>query len=228
VQADLARSDIDIEAVGRDAHHRADRAALVVVPPTPLRTDQVKVRRSLFDRLFLRSQNAIRKNLFGPPDTPGHRLPVATKTARLGDIALTSIRKQLATYDRAFFTETANRIISGFTRGYGERVATAIRQQLRDRRATLEDQAAVLATELSNGRRLLDPLDALREQTESAQATIQRLSTHYAQMDLFMLTQPTESEVTLPAAPPAPAPQTSASDAQPSTDAPATASKPTQ
>jgi hypothetical protein len=82
----------------------------------------------------------------------------------------------------------------------------------------------VLTAQLSNSRRLLEPLDALCEQAAATGAAVERLSTHYAKMDLFLLTQPAEPEgVRLERPADAAAPGGTAAPAAPAPAAPAPA-----
>ncbi len=198
IRTAMAECGIDAEEIGRAAHRGADRAALVAVPPTPLRTDHVELRPRVHDRLLLRSKNGLRKRLFGPAEAPGQRLSAAQKEAFLGQPARQAMARRLAEYERSFFKETTDRIVAGFARGYTERVATAVRQALRQQRDKIEREATVVAAELANGRRLLEPFDAVREQAVAARGAIERLTAHYSQMDLFMLTQPVENSFQIP------------------------------
>ncbi|MEM7199140.1 MAG: dynamin family protein [Planctomycetota bacterium] len=193
---------VDLASIGRLAHQRTDRQALVAVPPTPIRAEHLNIRPGPMDRAMFRSQNTLRRRVFGPPELPATPIKPETKTSRLGESAKSAIRRRLSSYEKEFFAETVERSIEGFARGYCEQIADAIDAALRKSTADQERELAQITLELAGCRRLLEPLDALRTQAKQARASVEKLSEHYSSMDLYMLTQPVEPDYRIPSVPP--------------------------
>ncbi len=212
IAADLTAAGIELGAIAREAHQRIDRATLVAVPPTALRAEHFAVRRRFWDWLLLRGAAAVRRRLFGPPDAPGHLIPPAAKASRLGEPARAELRRRLTAYGRDFFADTAGRVVAGFTSGYCELVTGGLRDALRDVRGAAEGALARLTAEIAGGRAVLEPLAALQEQAQRGRSSLERLSAHYASVDLFLLTQPVEPQCAIPAVPAMPAVAVPAAD----------------
>lgn len=221
--------EIDLAAMSRAAHGMTDRRALIAVPPTPLRTDHFRIRRGLLDWILFRRQTTLRRRLFGPPGNPALSIRADAKRARLGDAGLEEMRKRMEDYKRGFFTETEQRVVAGFARGYCKIVLDGLTSSLRSRRTDVEQQLGRINDALTGSRRLLGPLDDLAKRTTVAMASLDKLTKHYRKADLFALTKPVESEhdVTAaapkegaaPAAPPVTMPRPRGAAAQPTPEA---------
>lgn len=199
----LKLTGIDLSRICREAHRKTDHGALVSVPPTSLRTDHFQVKRGLTDWLFLRGQNAMRRRLFGPIDNPALPIAPEAKSSRLGEVARAEMKRRIEIYQRGFFSETVERIVDGFTRGFCQLVFEDLTRSLRHRRSTIDAELAKATEQLKVTEGLLTPLNQLQKRADSAVASLQNLTEHYGQVDLFLLTQPVEANYTLPSATPA-------------------------
>ena len=186
----LAIIEIDLTAISRAAHGKTDRQALVAVPPTPLRTDHFRLRRGFLDWILLRGQASVRRRLFGPAEKPDRAIQPEEKLRRLGDAGLAEMRRRMEAYKRGFFAETETRIVAGFAHGYCKVVLDELTGALRSRRADVEEQLHRINGSLADARGLLAPLEDITKQTETTASALEQLTTHYQQLDLFMLTKP--------------------------------------
>lgn len=206
----LKLTGIDLARICREAHRKTDHGALISVPPTALRTDHFQVKRGILDWVFFRGQAAMRRRLFGPADNPALSISPETKASRLGDAVQSEMKRRLDSYRRSFFSETIERIVDGFTRGFCQLVLEDLTRALRHRRSTIEAELAKATEQLKITEGLLEPLDELQKKADSAVASLAGLTEHYGQVDLFLLTQPVEADYELPSTPPAattPAPE---------------------
>ena len=199
--AALKLTGIDLARICREAHRKTDHAALVSVPPTALRTDHFQVRRGILDWLLLRGQNAMRRRLFGPVDNPALSIPSDAKNGRLGNVAKAEMKRRIEIYQRSFFAETVERIVDGFARGFCQLVHEDLTRSLRHRRSTIDAELAKATEQLKVTEGLLQPFDALQQEADSAVTSLQGLTEHYGQVDLFLLTQPIENDYELPKPP---------------------------
>ena len=198
----LELTGVDLARICREAHRKTDHSALVSVPPTSIRTDHFQVRRGILDWLFLRSQTAMRRRLFGPIENPALSIPPEAKSSRLGELAKADMKRRLEIYQRGFYTETIGRIVDGFARDFCQLVFEDLTRALRHRRSTIDAELSKARLQLKTIEGLLEPLDQLQKNADSAVSSLQGLTEHYGQVDLFLLTQPVAQDYTLPAKPP--------------------------
>jgi len=203
IDSALQQAQLDVVEIGREAHRRTDRRALVRVPPTPLRSENFHVRRNLWDVLTFRGQAALQRRLFGPAEAPAQSISVELKSNRLGDAGRSDAQRRLETYKRQFFAETVDRVVSGFAQGYCKQVVGEIDSNLRAQVLALEARVAELTAERDLCRQLLEPLGELATNVDKTAAEIEKLTTHYGQVDLFLLTQPTLADHAIPSKAPA-------------------------
>ena len=194
----LRRIGIDLDSIGRDLHKQVDRQALVVVPPTPVRSEHIPVRKGIVDWILFRSAQSVRRRLFGAPDSPSRTIPVDVKSARLGDAAQTAIRERLTSYKRGFFADTVTRIQRDFLGAYCRGARDTVIGAMHDKRSDLKIMLQTVQSEQDTIRELLKPMEDLQKKSAKAQGAIQKLTGHYGEVDMFLLTQPVE----LPSMPP--------------------------
>ncbi len=187
VAAALDAVQIDLDGIGRTAHARTDRAALVVVPPTPLRPEMIDVRRTVGDAARLRRGVAVRDSLFGPRHAPTRVVDAATKQRRLGESARMALRQQMADYLDEFAGQTRLRLRDEFMRAYRGVVLGELIEAARMREVELEARAVALREET---RRLMGvhlPLRELRLRLDAAARALTALAEHYARVDVALL-----------------------------------------
>jgi GTPase SAR1 family protein len=196
-----ARAAIDFTAIGREAAASLARAELVVVPPTPLRSEHVPVRRRLADWLLLRSAAKVRRCVFGPPDRPALRIAVDAKRLRLGEPARAAIAERLARYRQSFCKETLDRVTGDLLGGYVRAVHRTLRELLTARKTELDQQQAEIAARGKLCRNVLGPVRELRTTAGTVEAAVDELASRYGRTDPVELMKPVSADYTLPTPP---------------------------
>lgn len=189
---------VDLGRVGRRAHLATSRDSLFAIPPAPLRSEEIAVRRSPIDWLLVRSRSAVRRRLFGPPEAPSRSIPAEKKALRFPEGCRAEIQRQLRNFEREFFAWTIERVHAQFLGEYCELVHKALNRELRDSKEVFEKRHERLVDELANHHRLREPLVELANETRKALQSVQSLADHYGETDLFLLTKPVLPEYPLP------------------------------
>ena len=123
---------------------------------SPLRTDQVPVRKTLWDRLLFRSQAAVRRRLFGNPDAPTQPVSAETKATRLGDNAKTELKSALTKHQRGFFDKTRRLVHRRLLDGYVAHVRGGLEQVFVETQTRLEERLAQLVSDATAARRVVE------------------------------------------------------------------------
>src|SRR5690606_29583577 len=189
VAADLKLAGIDLAELGRQAHAASDRSALIRVVPTPLRTDSLKVKPTVWQRLTLRRAAAVREKLLGPIEAPVRNVPPRVKALRLAQ-AKAGMRAQVERFAANFFRETSVRIRSGFVDGYCAAVIEQLLRTFAARREQLRVQIGRLAALQTRCEAVLGPIAELHGKLTAAREALGKLSSQYVRVDPPLLLKP--------------------------------------
>jgi len=197
VARDLELAVLELSVVGRQAHTASDRNALIRVVPTPVRSDSLRVRPTLLQRLTLRRAQAVREALLGPTEAPVRPIAAKVKAVRVPEVG-SGLRVHLERFARGFFRETSERIRAGFLDGYCSSVIEHLLRSLALRREQLRVQIGKLSVLRERCETVLAPLGELRAKIDVAKETLGKLSAQYGRVDPTLLLSPYQ----LPALPP--------------------------
>lgn len=189
VTDDLQLANVDLGEVGRHAHAASDRNALIRVVPTPLRSDALRVRPTVLQRVLLRRATAVREKLLGPVEAPVRSIHPRVKAMRV-DEASSGMRVGLERFTQAFFAETGGRIRGGFLDGYCTAVIEHLLRTFAARREQLRVQIGKLAAMQERCDAVLAPLAELRGKVDAAKESVSRLSSQYVRVDPALLLKP--------------------------------------
>lgn len=206
VAGDLEKIVIELSVVGRQAHAASDRHALIRVVPNPMRSDSLRVRPTLLQRVTLRRAHTVRESLLGPTEAPVRPVAPKVKALRVPEVA-SGMRIHLERFAHGFFRETAERIRTGFLDGYCTSVVEHLLRSLALRREQLRVQIGKLSTLRARCDSVLGPLTDLRSKVVVAKDALSKLSAQYGRVDPTLLLRP--YQIPLPPGPgthePAPA-----------------------
>jgi len=203
--ADLQTVGIPLSDIGRELHLRTDRAALIRVPPTPLRGEDLPVRRRLSDWLLLRRGPALPERVFGPREDPSRAIPAREKAARLGGKAEQELRRRLDASRSQLQRETADRVRRSFVADYSTAVVREVRRQVGQRRAQHDERIAKLENIAMRCRGILEPLEEMSQRIGTATEGLNQLSQRFGAMQATDLLAPaTTNDPLIPAVPPVP------------------------
>ena len=202
VDMSLRHIGVDLGLIGREVHQRTDRGALIAVPPTPIRSEHIPVRKAVGDWILFRSTNAVRRKIFGPSDSPVRKIPKEVKSARLGEGALAAVRKRLNNYRQDFLADTQVRMQQDFLGAYCRTAMDVVIRSISEKKSELKERLEGSRGEQDVIREVLEPMDDLRRRSDKAMRAVEKLAKHYGQTDLFLLTKPVEIPAKKPLAVP--------------------------
>jgi signal recognition particle receptor subunit beta len=189
VAEDLRLANVDLAEVARHAHAASDRNALIRVVPTPLRSDSLRVKPTVLQRLTLRRAAAVREKLLGPVEAPVRAITPRIKNVRLHE-ANSGMRVHLERFAGAFFAETGARIRGGFLDGYCTAVTEHLLRTFAVRREQLRVQIGRLSALQERCEGVLGPLGELRAKVDGAKDAVTKLATQYVRVDPALLLKP--------------------------------------
>lgn len=176
---DLETLDIDLGEAAKLTAAQLDLGALLAVPDARLRTERIPVRRGILDWLLLRTRNAVRKRLFGPPEKPDKPIPSRVKAKRLGSAARDAMRGLL---DEALDglaaraqDELPRAVVDAYTAAFTERMT----QRLEEARAAARDRLDAVEARLGELRKAHERLAALRANRSQAAEALVRLEKRF-------------------------------------------------
>jgi hypothetical protein len=202
VDMSLRHIGVDLGLIGREVHQKTDRGALIAVPPTPIRSEHIPVRKAVGDWILFRSTHAVRRKMFGPSDSPVRKIPKEVKSARLGEGALAAVRKRLNNYRRDFLADTQVRMQQDFLGAYCRTAMDVVIRSISEKKSELKERLEGSRGEQEVIREVLEPMDDLRRRSDKAMRAVEKLAKHYGQTDLFLLTKPVEIPAKKPLAVP--------------------------
>ncbi|MEZ5967414.1 MAG: dynamin family protein [Planctomycetota bacterium] len=197
VARDLESAVIELSLLGREAHTTSDRNALIRVVPNPLRSDSLRVRPTVLQRVTLRRAQAVREKLLGPTEAPVRPIAPKVKATRVPEVG-SGMRVHLERFVHNFFRDTSNRIRAGFLDGYCSAVIEHLLRTLAMRREQLRVQIGKLSALQERCDAVLGPLAALRGKVDAAKEALGKLSSQYVRVDPTLLLKPYQ----LPTLPP--------------------------
>jgi len=176
---ELARAQVDLAAAARTT--LAGLSPVVPSGETPkldVPVAVVQVKKTIWDRLLLRSQAAVRRRLLGPDAAPEKPLPRKIKQKRLGATRVVLGEVLRARFAR-FATEVAKETVSEAFAGATTAVVGGIRREVEARRS--ENTTALERGEerLQGITRIRDEVQVLRTAVAQASAGIEQLAGRY-------------------------------------------------
>ena len=158
VCADLETVELSLTSVARELGGAVRSVAedRAVVPDLPTRL--IPVRRGFLDWLFLRSQDSMRRRMFGPDNAPTRPVSRVVKQSRLG-AGRVVLGEAIRTRIDVFFTETLDRVAREV---FGAQVA-AISSRMRER---VQEVSAHSLDRLEAARVQVQMLEGLRNERD--------------------------------------------------------------
>lgn len=210
ISADLYAAGIDLNAIGKECLSSLNGGTAARPIARPLHSNQIPVRRSLMDWLFMRSTARLRLRLFGDTENPSLRIPIDVKDRRIGKEGRDALRRELDIYKGRFFHETVQHVQRILVSRYGESAVDNMISALNERDLVLEAQLDNTVSSLMEHRKVLAHLATLQTTMERATGAISELAEQYVSAEPAMLIRPvdevalgeTEPDVTLQPVPP--------------------------
>ena len=184
IKADLTLNEISLERLAREAVRTVGTGtndAANPRPSVPFGTEDIPVKKKVWDWVLLRRMGSVRKRLFGPADQPSHRIPVHEKAALLGDAARRAMQRRLDIACPPFFRDAADAVPASVLATYEESFRAPLSKELATRRKTLDDQLATLDREIEELTRIKERITGLERAASSGLIDISALTARHVE-----------------------------------------------
>ena len=138
-------------------------------------TRDIPVKKTLWDWLFLRSATSVRRRLFGPSNSPALELAPQFKRTRLGDAGLEALRSGIDRQKDRFFAETNEKVRESILTEYAQAMSQRLGEELEQRGQAVESELTRLEGEIARVGGLLEGLDALGADVQTARTGVNAL-----------------------------------------------------
>ena len=179
IERDLVLVGIDLASTAAAALATLESPA-VSTPQFELPLD-LPVRRGFFDRLLLRSQEKVRRRLLGPTENPSLEVSPERKQQFLGDEGKQAIFDAAVAKLDQMLRDTAREVPEQLVRGYGERLAENLQEQLSAALEKARDDVAAAEQNLADVRAAQRSVEIVTTQVPSVNTAVDRLVEQFGQ-----------------------------------------------
>ncbi|MFT5287571.1 MAG: hypothetical protein ACI8TQ_003759 [Planctomycetota bacterium] len=191
IEADLHAAEIQLDQLGLQSLAPLDARVLGAGVKAPFDLDDVPVKKAVFwDWLTMKSRGQVRRRLFGPAERPSLAVPVATKTKRLGLTASEALQDMISVHVARFFPDCVRGLCGDILGNYAVVAAERVSDQLEAEAGKQRKELAIVESRLLAHRSVLERLNALGEQVELANGTVETLSEQYGNTEPVKLIEP--------------------------------------
>ena len=193
VARDLFTVGLQFAEFGRGGLDHVDPVAGIETGATPLKTQDIPVKKTIFDWILFRSAAKRSERLFGSPGAPSQRIAKDIKAKRLGDEARRVMQTKLASYQEVRFPEILQSLTQRIFGDYAQAVTESLATRLAERREELKTELATMDSHLKQLRKVTNHFEEFAAATAGARSTVEELAERYQKADPDHLTRPLEA-----------------------------------
>ncbi|GJM20632.1 MAG: hypothetical protein DHS20C15_05470 [Planctomycetota bacterium] len=191
---DIQNVGLDLGALGRRSLGSIEPAQGLAGARLRISTEQVPVRKGLFDYLFFRGRGAVRQRLLGPAAAPSKLITSQAKQRRLGDPGRDALQDAIEDAFDNFFDEALDHLSTKVLEMYVVAVRKSVKTSLRKSRDSNGLRKATVDRKLEELRRVESALREVSSAVDTANASLLELSTRYGSTDPSLLEQEVSEE----------------------------------
>ena len=190
IQADLALAGVGLGEIGRLALEGVQVTSILGDISTPIRGEDIPVKKTVWDWILFRSKPSVRRKLFGASDRPSVRIQKADKARRIGAPGKVVMRNTLDEYRGTFFPLTVQRLTESILGSYAEIAVAHIADLIGKKSGVATKQLQTIQAELKEFQKVQNHLTELQYSVGQSENAIGELSDLYGQADPNDLIQP--------------------------------------
>lgn len=190
IQADLSTAGVNLGEVGRAALEGVRVESILDDISPPIRSEEIPVKKTVWDWILFRSQPKVGRKLFGPVNSPSVRIQKSDKTRRIGAPGKTVMRNKLDEYRGTFFPLTVQRLTDNILGSYAEIAVAHIAKSIGNKSGASAKELQTIQSELKEFQKVQNHLTELQFSMGKADDAIEELSEVYGQTAPDDLIQP--------------------------------------